>query len=270
MVCDMDGTILDSAKRLSSRTLSAIRAAESERGVATTVCSGRVCAMMGLYVKKLGLKIPFISSNGGAIVDPGTDEVLFQMPLPKDEASALMDFCGRNGFDYCALGPEGGFFSPFSPDGECIKRFNRYNLLSEADGVRPMPLYGIGGASSAVLHKILIFRGDGVTPRVEAFLSGLPGLSYTMSDVTVMDVMAAGVNKGEGVAHLAKIMGVAREHVCVFGDYTNDLPMFREAGTSVAMGNACDEAKAAADFVTASNNDDGVAEFIEKYILNTK
>jgi hydroxymethylpyrimidine pyrophosphatase-like HAD family hydrolase len=62
-------------------------------------------------------------------------------------------------------------------------------------------------------------------------------------------------------------MGIEKEEICVFGDYDNDLPMFREAGLSVAMGNARQEVKDLADIVTSANDDDGVAEAIRKYIL---
>jgi hydroxymethylpyrimidine pyrophosphatase-like HAD family hydrolase len=62
-------------------------------------------------------------------------------------------------------------------------------------------------------------------------------------------------------------MGLGKEEICVFGDYDNDLSMFREAGLAIAMGNACAEAKDLADIVTSTNDEDGVAEAIERYIL---
>ncbi|MDR2175994.1 MAG: Cof-type HAD-IIB family hydrolase [Synergistaceae bacterium] len=271
IVCDMDGTLLDSERRISERTLDTILEAR-RKGVVTTICSGRIHPMLGVYVRRLALDIPFIAANGGVVFDPVRGEILHQETLPPEEARLLFDFCGRNGLDYCALGSEGGFFSP---GGRCVRRFELYNRVAEETGAETIPLQlfdaGHRNALRTPLHKSLIYRDDKrAEVLVEEFLKPREALEYIFSDAFVLDVTVAKVNKGCGVNQLARILGVEKEEICVFGDYYNDLPMFREAGLAVAMGNACAKVKESADIVTSANDDDGVAEAIERYILAYK
>jgi Cof subfamily protein (haloacid dehalogenase superfamily) len=264
----MDGTLLDSGKRISDRTLETIREAR-HKGVSTTICSGRIHTMLGVYVRRLALDVPFVACNGGVIFDPVGRKVLYQELLPLEDVRLLFDFCGQNGLDYCALGSEGGFFSP---GGRCVRRFENYNRSAEEAGIETIPLCLFdGGHENALripLHKSLIYRSDErAESLIDGFLKTREGLDYVFSDAGVMDVNAAKVDKGRGVSQLARIMGMEKEEICVFGDYDNDLPMFREAGLSVAMGNACAAARDLADVVTSGNDDDGVAEAIRKYIL---
>jgi Cof subfamily protein (haloacid dehalogenase superfamily) len=268
IVCDMDGTLLDSEKRISGRTLETIREAR-RKGVVTTICSGRLYLMLGVYVRRLALDVPFIASNGGVIFDPLERKILYQELLPSKDAGELFDFCKQNGLDYCALGPTGGFFLPGS---RCARRFENYNKLAEETGVEAIPLHLFDSrhenALRVPLHKALVYRDGGKADvLIDDFFTTRSILRYTFSDPFVADVAPPEVDKGRGVARLAQIMGIGKEEICVFGDYNNDLPMFREAGLSVAMGNACQEAKDLADVVTSSNDDDGVAEAIRKYIL---
>jgi hydroxymethylpyrimidine pyrophosphatase-like HAD family hydrolase len=195
--------------------------------------------------------------------------VLYEEPLPPEEAGLLFDFCGQNGLDYCALGAEGGFFSP---GGRCARRFEAYNRAAEESGIETIPLRrfdaGHENALRTPLYKSLIYRDDKRAEALaEGFLKTRGALGYVFSDEWVMDVAAAGIDKGRGVSRLARIMGFKKEEICVFGDYDNDLSMFREAGLAIAMGNACAEAKDLADVVTSANDDDGVAEAIQRYIL---
>ena len=83
-----------------------------------------------------------------------------------------------------------------------------------------------------------------------------------------IEVNAKGVNKGKGILMLGKILGIEREEIMAFGDGRNDTAMLQEAGLGIAMSNAVEEAKAAADEVTLSNDEEGVAAAIEKYVLD--
>ena len=93
-------------------------------------------------------------------------------------------------------------------------------------------------------------------------------LSIYRSEPFFIEVMARGVDKGAAIAGLIERLGLEREDVIACGDGLNDLSMIRYAGLGVAMANAQPEVKEAADVVTLSNDEDGVAEAIERYILN--
>lgn len=82
-----------------------------------------------------------------------------------------------------------------------------------------------------------------------------------------IEINAAGVNKGKGLLELGEILGISREEIMVFGDGDNDIAMLREVGFGVAMQNADEEVKAVADYVTGSNDEDGVAKAIARFVL---
>ena len=83
-----------------------------------------------------------------------------------------------------------------------------------------------------------------------------------------LEINAAGVNKGKAMIELGKLLGIPREEIMAFGDGNNDLKMLKEVGTGVAMENAIPSVKEAADYVALSNDEEGVAKFIEKYVLD--
>ena len=91
--------------------------------------------------------------------------------------------------------------------------------------------------------------------------NGVGSLKYNI------EVNAAGVNKGSGLVELGKRLGIEREEIMAFGDGDNDEPMLREAGFGVAMANAEEKVKATADYITGSNEEDGVAKAIERFVL---
>ena len=96
----------------------------------------------------------------------------------------------------------------------------------------------------------------------------VPGIEITGALPMNLEINAAGVNKGKAMIELGKLLGIPREEIMAFGDGNNDLKMLKEVGTGVAMENAIPSVKEAADYVTLSNDEEGVAKFIEKYMLD--
>ena len=99
------------------------------------------------------------------------------------------------------------------------------------------------------------------------YIRSIGSLSYTSSEPGLLDVSAPGVDKGEGVRHLARLLGLEKQKIAVFGDFLNDIPLFDQAGLPIAMGNGDEITKAHALAITASNDEDGVARAIRRYIL---
>lgn len=270
IVCDMDGTLLDSRKQISRVSLATLEKAR-EKGIFTTICSGRVHTMLSFYSNQLEIEGPLIAANGAAIYDNRNDKILFQKTIEPEAAQALLMFCGQNGMDYSLLTATSCFFSRNSIR---IRRFEQYNSLARADGLPEIPLRFFSAdyneALSNDIYKILVYElQEGQKKQTEAYLEQHPELTWTSSEEGLLDISAKGVNKGEGVRKLARILGISAGEVCVFGDYCNDIPMMEQAGLPIAMGNAHESVKKAALAVTASNDEDGVARGIEKYILQT-
>ena len=99
-------------------------------------------------------------------------------------------------------------------------------------------------------------------------IEDVPGIEITGALPMNLEINAAGVNKGKAMIELGKLLGIPREEIMAFGDGNNDLKMLKEVGTGVAMENAIPSVKEAADYVTLSNDEEGVAKFIEKYVLD--
>ena len=267
IVCDLDDTLLNSQKQISQTNLDAIRAAQ-KKGVFVTICSGRIFTMLEAYEQDLNINGPLITTNGAAIVDSRNKSLLWSHPIDPQCALEVMEYCKKLHLDYSALTAEACYFSKNSVR---IKKFAQYNAIAEARGLDTIPLVYFENDHSIVqgdILKMLIFE---ITPgdydKAVKFLNGIDAISFTSSDEGLLDISAVNVDKGSGIAQLKRILNVNKEEVCVFGDYLNDLSMFRESGLSIAMENAHAEVKAAALVTTASNDADGVAQAIHKYIL---
>lgn len=92
-------------------------------------------------------------------------------------------------------------------------------------------------------------------------------LNVFRSDPFFLEILPAGIDKAYGLQKLIDVLGIKREEVIACGDGYNDITMVKFAGLGVAMGNAVEQTKAAADYITLSNDDDGVAAVVEKFIL---
>lgn len=271
IVCDLDGTLLNSDKQISRANLQVIDRAR-EKGIFTTICSGRAHQMLQAYSNDLNISGPLIAANGAVVFDTRTGTILSQKPIDSAVALPLLRFCQHNGMDYAALAAQNSFFSSNSVR---IRRFEQYNSIAHLKGLPPVLLrrfdVGHNDALSDTIYKILIFELiDGQQKIAEEYLRKIPELAYTSSEKGLLDVSATGVSKGGGVHALARLMKIDERQICVFGDYYNDIPMMEVAGLPIAMGNAPEEVKAAALAVTGHNDEDGVAFGIERYILQTE
>jgi len=268
IVCDLDSTLLNSQKLISGTSLKAIQAAR-ERGIFVTICTGRIPEMMEVYSRILEIHGCIIAANGAVIMDTRDGSCPYEECLDGREARKFLEFCLSERFDHMAATAEGCYYSPGS---ERIKKFEQYNEIAGKENLKQIPLYPFGSdyqnTETMKIYKLLASGlSTGQQRKTEDFLATLPNSCYTSSEPGLLDINAAGVNKGRGVQILAGIMGYAKEEICVFGDYYNDIPMFEAAGFSVAMGNGDDEVKRKATVITGTNDEDGVAMAIEKYFL---
>lgn len=280
IVCDMDGTLLGRDRLISERNLSAIRAAR-EKGVRTTVCSGRIFPMMESYIRTLQLDCPLISSNGAVVSEPdGT--LLRHTSLAPADCYSLLTYALNHQLDISVLSDESCWFSSNSLR---INRFIEYNAIASRSGMRQIELHMFPASSGPLtedvvrntcpeleklhLRKILIYElAPGQPDAVRHVIDGLPGLYVTSSEKGLFDILPAGTDKGTGLIQLAEALGLKPDEVMVFGDYDNDKPMFAWAGIGIAMGNSVPALKSIASAVTAANDKDGVALAIEAYILH--
>ncbi|WP_051533963.1 Cof-type HAD-IIB family hydrolase [Desulfitibacter alkalitolerans] len=253
---DLDGTLLNNDLEISPRAAAAIKTAES-RGVKVTLCTGRMYASAYPYAQKLGINIPLITYNGALVKNSFDGEVLYEKNLPLEEARHVVKICRE--FD-CQLNV---YFDDKlyveKSDYWAKKYAGRVNVpLHEVDDLlkflkfSPIKLLAMG--QEEVLHTIREQLSD-------------RGLYITRSQPHFLEILNPEATKGKGLAAVVKRLAIDRKNVMAIGDNENDIEMFKYAGYAVVMANADDHVKAHADYVTKNNNDDGVAEAIEKLVL---
>lgn len=266
---DMDGTLLTTEKELTEHTKEVLLEA-IDRGVTVLPATGRPLTGIPEEVLKLPGVRYAVASNGARIVDLKEDRVIYEGLVSYETGSRVLEICSR----YDAL-MEIYYDGVGYADEEKLKRIDEY--VPKA----PMARY-IAGTRQAVSDVMAMFEErKAPTDKVHALFrireeyekawqeveKEVPDIEITGALSNNIEVNAKGVNKGRGLLILGELLGIRREEIMAVGDGSNDIAMLREAGLGVAMENATDEVKAAADVITLSNDREGAAAAIEKYVL---
>jgi Cof subfamily protein (haloacid dehalogenase superfamily) len=264
-VCDLDGTLLDSRGRLSEANVQALKKLMA-RGAQVFLATGRSDLFVKEFVHRLDLTTPVISCNGGLIRNIDNGEVLFRKVIGAAQAALLTDFCLKNQYDTLAYTTEHVYFLSGS---QKIGAYHRYN--SEVAAAFQVPLREVHHQNDLPLPDVIKFLISGINPQIAARIQGeLPGehsLSMVQSMPNVLDIMAAGITKGNALWFLADNQLIELSRTVVFGDNHNDISMLELAGLAITVANAEPEVKSVARFIAPSNDESGVAYAIEKYIL---
>lgn len=266
---DLDGTLLTSQKILTEHT-KAVLVKAMEQGVIVLPATGRPLA----GIPKEILQFPGIryalTANGARLLDMKEKKVLYEKLVPYEISARLLDIFSK----YDTL-------LEIYYDGVGYAEAQALNRIGHFLKEKPMADY-ILSTRRPVENVIKKFQEtarpsdkvQAIFKRVEERDQAAIEALAEISDIEItgalgnnIEVNAKGVSKGAVLIYLAGILGIKREEVMAFGDGSNDVDMLAEAGFGVAMGNSIDTAKAAADYITLSNDEEGVAHAIEKYVL---
>jgi Cof subfamily protein (haloacid dehalogenase superfamily) len=266
LAIDMDGTLLHTDSSLSDKNREALYHFH-EAGGKTVLISGRPDLMTLPYVHELGDVDLYAAYNGALLADKNRN-VLFSREIEEETAEKTCDCLKEKGFEFSILFREGIYsnkrsFSEFGKQNELVDR------LAEKHGTPKGVLLPLEKRKDEAVYKFVVFKKEEEEENREVLerLQKDSSLTVTSSRPSIYDVSAEGVDKGLAVRTARKALEIEKEKVCVIGDFYNDVPMFQEAGLSIAMGNAPEEVRQKADKTVSSNNEDGVAEAIEKYLL---
>lgn len=256
---DMDDTLLNKSLQVSPRTAEAVRQAVAQ-GVTVTIATGRMYASALPYAHQLGLDVPIITYNGGLIKCSMSGDVLFHRPIDEPMAHEVLALFKEHGW----------YIQSYIDDTLYVAERNENALYYEKmAGVSAFALgedfYTMPGAPTKMLAVALQGEMDAIEAAVRQNFEGR--LFIAKSKANYLEIANPQVNKGVALAYLADKLGISRNEVMAVGDSQNDLDMITYAGWGVAMGNASDKVKAAAQAVTEHNDADGVAEAIAKYVL---
>lgn len=260
---DLDGTLLTDNKSISSRNKSAVQKAIS-LGHQVVIATGRPPRSSVQFHQTLGLTTPMINFNGALIhhrTDPSRD---VHFPLEGQTVSNLLRICEDFGVENIMVEVRDTYH---------VHKIDEL-ITYLGEGHNPQT---VGDLQNNVLDHatdILVRCGEQQAPKmfthIEDLYNGDISQRYWGAPYYVIEWMRAGVSKASGLETLSSQWGIAREDVLVFGDAFNDKEMFEWAGHSVAMGNASDEIKNLASDVTLTNEQDGVANYLEKWLFSQK
>ena len=262
---DLDGTVLNDRKQLTPRTAAALTEAAA-RGVEIVPATGRTAAGLPADLLALPGVRYAITSNGARTADLASGRAIRNY-LPLDKALAAFDILAR--YDCMADLFQDGKGYTTAANRAAAYRFVPDNLRDYVLNTRTIlpDLRAFIASQERGIEKLTIFFLDEAErQRAWAEVAAL-GVDVVSSLPLNMEINAAGVNKGAGLLALAEQLGLPASALMACGDGGNDTAMVAAAGLGVAMANAFPEVKAAARYVTASNNEDGVARAVETFVL---
>ncbi|MDV4151871.1 Cof-type HAD-IIB family hydrolase [Clostridium sp. AL.422] len=270
MVCiDMDGTLLGKRKRISKESKEVIKKIHN-KGVEIVVTTGRIYNNAAYYSHLLGVESPVIAANGAIVRDKHSNKVIYENPIKTEVCIKLIELLYKMDF----------FFHFYTLDGiycgDKITKFGTKLYMTKQAGYENLKIkYYI--ISKLEEWKEFFKRTNGQITKCIAFsldpdkidklkkeLNEFKDIVYFGAGSRSIEINHKGVSKGRAVKALADYYGIKREEIVCIGDNENDISMIEYAGLGVAMGNAIDQVKALADYITDSNKEEGVSNALKK------
>ena len=259
---DLDGTLLASDGTVSDRTRAAVDAAE-DAGYLFVIATGRPPRWIPPVIEQVGERGLVVCANGGSVYDPARDELVVRNDLTPEAALAIIDAI-EPAFPEAVLGLEQGLV--FSAD-TSIERMSSPLIQSwKSQGLRVGPIRSF--ATEGVTKLIVRLPEDtptGTAAAVQELVGDLAFVTHSTNE-SFLELSRPDVTKAATVERLLIDAGIAPGEVVAFGDMPNDLPLVEWAGLGVAVANAHPALRAAADEITGTNDEDGVAVVIERIL----
>lgn len=259
-VFDIDGTLTNSKKEITKATYDAIMMLQ-QKGVIVVIASGRPTAGVLPIASKIHLEEYggyILSFNGGKITNLKTKEVIYEQILPSGiitQIAAMADSCQCTTLIHI--------------DDKVLTNHkdNEFAVLeARVNGLQLQEIKSFSDYASLPLNKCMVVEKGSYLAALEPDFVRAFGSQVNIfrSEPFFLEIVPQGVDKANCLSHLLKHLHIKREETAAFGDGFNDKTMIAYAGMGIAMGNAQSEVKAAADFVTKSNDEDGIAYAIEQ------
>lgn len=264
VVTDMDGTFLNSKDEISDENIKIVKEL-NRRGILFSIATGRLDTMIKPYLRQIGNNNPVISCNGALVRNVSKGEFYHAQIIKKEDFIKVIDVCKANNLIF-AVYCEYTVFSESA--GGRIKYFlERNENLCEEEKVAIKIVDNIYTDLDEKVFKVLVMNDDSMLlEKVKEKINKIPGIEACKSSLNLLDIMSAGVTKGNALKDLAEILKIKREEIIAIGDNHNDISMLEYAGYAIAVGNAEQAVKDIADLVTATNDEDGVAKALRQVL----
>ena len=262
---DMDGTLLDDQKKVSEETLRVLEALKA-RGIPTAFSTGRPLPEVTLYPELTKL-IPYaILSSGALVMDLRSGAVLQKSTIPAETVLTILRLAAQEDVIPHLMSDTDSVCRERDIGHFAAHHMGVYEPMYRQICVKVEDMEPYVRAHPDRLIKLNLYHTDpAARARTEERLQGLP-VQLVHAEYSSLECTAPGIGKDSGLAFLCRFLGTTPDHALAAGDSDNDLSMLKAAGLGVAMGNAPEAIRAAADYVTADNNHDGVAEALKRFL----
>lgn len=266
---DLDGTLLNSEKQLTAYTREVLKKA-IEQEVAVVVATGRPFSGVPDELKHFPRIRYALTANGARILDMQKQKVVYENLLSVESSEKVIDILRKHHAIHEFFVDGVGYMNE---DGlkNVYAYFEDPHMAEYLQSTR-IPVKDVKEKLQTMKCEVDklqgIFRNQKDKEEALEELNTLSGIVVTAAMDNNLEINKEGTNKGLGLLQLGKSLGISREEIMACGDGGNDVEMLKEVGFAVAMANGSDPVKKAADFVTVSNDEDGVAKAIERFVLD--
>jgi len=264
---DMDGTLLNSKKQLQSSTREAVKAAAAA-GKTVVICTGRGMPEIYEYLPLEGLSY-IISTSGTLVFDVKAGAIIHESALDPETVRGILDIARQDDIMVHMLLPD-----RVVAERRCVEKIDHYSMapfreLFERVAYKPESIFDFYDENPVPAPKVNLYHPTTAMREKSRRLAREAGLraEVTNSEIASLEFTPLGITKGTGIEYLCELLGISRGETISVGDGENDIPMFASTGLRLAMGNASQPAKDAADAVLHSCDEDGCAQAIYDYLL---
>jgi Cof subfamily protein (haloacid dehalogenase superfamily) len=263
LVLDIDGTLTNSKKEISAATKDALIKAQKV-GVKIVLASGRPTFGIEPIAKELEIDKYggfILAFNGGKIINYETKEIVYELDFPNELIEIVYNTAKANNL------------AIISYDDECIITEQGENIYVQKEAfLNKAPVKHVDSFLSGIPYKIPKCLIVGDVSQVEPLEKQMHAelnehINVFRSEPFFLELVPKNIDKANSLEKLALHLGITKDDMIACGDGFNDLSMIQYAGIGVAMSNAQDVVKDAADYITLSNDEDGIVHVVEKYFL---
>ena len=260
LIADVDGTLVTQEKMLTKRAADAVLRLH-DAGIEFSVTSGRPPRGMAMLIDPLKLTQPLAAFNGGVLIKPDLTTVVDQKFLPAGVPEKVIEAIENHGLDVWVYTDTGWF----------VRDPNAAHVAREQWTVKfpPSVVKAFAGLLGRVAKIVGVSDDYDRVAKCEKDIQQAGGthISAARSQPYYLDVTHPQANKGGVVLAMSKLLNIPADEIATIGDMPNDVLMFEKSGLSIAMGNASSEVQASATYVTSTNEEEGFANAIEKFVL---
>ncbi|MEH7087348.1 Cof-type HAD-IIB family hydrolase [Neobacillus drentensis] len=258
---DVDDTLINDQKIVTPTTQEALEQAIA-KGVHVTLATGRMYASAQAIARQIGMNVPLITYQGSLVKNLMDGHVLYERSVPQDAARQILKYSDEHNLHLQLYVDDQLYVQEDNEKTQSYAGLSKIPYIVEPDYTKLIDLPN---------NKMLIIDDPDYLDKVAVELRAIVGdqVHITKSKPHFLEIMHMEGTKGHALSHLAAHFGCDLSEVIAIGDAWNDREMLEVAGLGVAMGNAVPALKDIADEITLSNNEDGVAHIIHKYILNS-